>query len=230
MERLSFKLDIPYSRRCLEDVDFCVWVLEADGLKVPPFDKHAHGSKLLRRKGLDSSSWQNWVKGIVLLLDQRLDWHVENIEIAVQTFLNSKSCESWKEFTRQDGHSDSDVARAVKELFLRGEERFQSAAAAAKLHLGFEVQQKRPYSPVELWQGSLGVKEVLQEMWEEYQTGVKQRRAGYPYTSGNNFILRTANYSSYSEDRVLMVYLVDYPELIEYSVPPCSVIVSIMKD
>lgn len=53
-------------------VDFCVWVLEIDGLHVPPFDRHPDGNGTLRARGMDASAWQEWVAMVVATQDQRL--------------------------------------------------------------------------------------------------------------------------------------------------------------
>ncbi len=52
-------------------VDFCIWVLEVDGLRVPPFDSHADGDGSLRTAGLDASEWQSWLIRIVNLQDEQ---------------------------------------------------------------------------------------------------------------------------------------------------------------
>jgi hypothetical protein len=41
-------------------VDFCLWVLQVDGLHVPPFDQHPDGDGSLRALGLTEDSWQTW--------------------------------------------------------------------------------------------------------------------------------------------------------------------------
>ena len=47
------------------EIDFCVWILEVDGLRVPPFDQHSDGDGLLRTVGLDGAGWQSWLVRIV---------------------------------------------------------------------------------------------------------------------------------------------------------------------
>lgn len=64
-------------------VDFCIWVLELDGLQVSPFNRHRDGSGNLRARGMNSDSWQSWVRRIVLLLDQRLHWHIEDLQASI---------------------------------------------------------------------------------------------------------------------------------------------------
>jgi hypothetical protein len=41
-------------------VDFCLWVLQVDGLYVPPFDQHPGGDGSLRALGLTADDWQTW--------------------------------------------------------------------------------------------------------------------------------------------------------------------------
>lgn len=41
-------------------INFCLWVLQVDGLRVPPFDQHPDGDSSLRALGLTEDSWQAW--------------------------------------------------------------------------------------------------------------------------------------------------------------------------
>ena len=38
-------------------IDFCVWVLEKDGLRVAPFDQHPDGDGSLRSRGMTAEAW-----------------------------------------------------------------------------------------------------------------------------------------------------------------------------
>jgi hypothetical protein len=49
-----------YSQGSDSTVDFCLWVLQVDGLRVPPFDQHPDGDGSLRALGLTEDAWQNW--------------------------------------------------------------------------------------------------------------------------------------------------------------------------
>ena len=48
-------------------VDFCIWILETDGLQVTPFDQHPEGDHSLRNAGLDAENWLSWVMRVVNL-------------------------------------------------------------------------------------------------------------------------------------------------------------------
>ena len=53
-------------------IDFCVWVLEVDGLRIPPFDKHQGGNKLLQAEGFNADTWREWISRVVATQDLRL--------------------------------------------------------------------------------------------------------------------------------------------------------------
>lgn len=42
-------------------VDFCIWILQVDGLHIPPFDQHPDGDGSLRAAGLTGEDWQAWL-------------------------------------------------------------------------------------------------------------------------------------------------------------------------
>lgn len=56
-------------------VDFCIWVLEIDGLQVPPFDQHPEGNRILQNQGLNADNWRQWLATVVALQDWILRWH-----------------------------------------------------------------------------------------------------------------------------------------------------------
>jgi hypothetical protein len=47
-------------------INFCVWVLQKDGLAVPPFDRHPPGDGSLRAVGLDARLWLSWFTEAVI--------------------------------------------------------------------------------------------------------------------------------------------------------------------
>ena len=81
--KLKWALHLGFS----STVDFCVWVLERDGLQVHPFDRHPDGNRELREIGMTVELWQSWLKKIVLLMDSRLSWHIEDPEAKKQNMV-----------------------------------------------------------------------------------------------------------------------------------------------
>lgn len=61
-------------------IDFCIWVLEQDGLQVPPFDQHLEGDGTLRSLLLSATDWQQWVTKVAVLLDYPFGWQVPDPE------------------------------------------------------------------------------------------------------------------------------------------------------
>lgn len=53
-----------YSHGFQMGVDFCIWVLLADGLRVPPFDQHDDGDGSLRALGFNAANWRAWLANV----------------------------------------------------------------------------------------------------------------------------------------------------------------------
>lgn len=64
---------------CNSNVDFCIWVLQVDGLRVPSFNHHPIGNQILQQVGFDAQTWNTWFTKVVATEDDRLLWHVPDI-------------------------------------------------------------------------------------------------------------------------------------------------------
>jgi hypothetical protein len=53
------------------DVNFCVWVLLRDGLKVEPFAVHGDGDGEIQAVGLTADAWRSWFEDIVRTATKR---------------------------------------------------------------------------------------------------------------------------------------------------------------
>jgi hypothetical protein len=49
-------------------LDFCVWVLECDGLRASPFEHHPDGDGSLRAAGLTAEAWRAWFDRVVAVV------------------------------------------------------------------------------------------------------------------------------------------------------------------
>src|SRR5712691_2593664 len=68
-------------------VDFCLWVLQVDGLNVPPFDQHPDGDGSLRALGLTEDSWQTWFSRVLDPVQSKRD--VEQLrQVHLAEYLN----------------------------------------------------------------------------------------------------------------------------------------------
>ncbi len=67
LHMLRVGMDTSWSYGCETSmaVDFCLWALEMDGLRVAPFDQHADGDAALRHAGLTAQAWQAWFEAVV---------------------------------------------------------------------------------------------------------------------------------------------------------------------
>ncbi len=52
-------------------VDFCIWVLQIDGLHASPFDQHPDGDGSLRAAGLTGEDWRSWLQSVINLQDDQ---------------------------------------------------------------------------------------------------------------------------------------------------------------
>lgn len=53
------------------DIDFCIWILLQDGLRVHPFEVHRDGDKTLRAAGLTEPNWREWFEKTVRVATDR---------------------------------------------------------------------------------------------------------------------------------------------------------------
>ena len=221
------------------DVDFCIWVLEVDGLQVPDFDKHHSGNGVLRASGMDAESWQFWVKRVVLLSDQRLNWRVENSQTEFSTTLASMESATSEVSMRYPQLNIPSVDNpalvgATRNYIVWKEQHYQQAAAPARLvYKESEYPTWCPLQPPELWHGDSRVRELLQELWQQYFHTVFSIRE-------EEFVLRQPRLSRtsgiglydllkpyHTKLAALELYLVAYPFSVEYLIAPVSVVLSV---
>lgn len=219
------------------DVDFCTWVLEVDGLQIPPFDKHQGGNRALRERGMDAGSWQTWIRRVVLLSDKRLDWRVQDPQEELSAKLASLEhaiSEASIEYPQLNFPRTSALADATRKYLTWQEKHYQQAAAAAKqVYQESEYPTWCPHSPPDLWNGNSAVREPLRELWQQYFHVVFSRRqenwlkhAGSSDLSGTRALWNLLE-PYHSRLPALELYFVAYPVPVEYLVPPVSAILSI---
>lgn len=91
-------------------IGFCIWTLQQDGLRVPPFDRHPDGGGMLRTAGLTSDGWWEWFLAVITLNRQMDDFATARIsptrEVAMPAYL---SYQAW--------YKEPAVARALEALW-----------------------------------------------------------------------------------------------------------------
>lgn len=195
-------------------IDFCIWVLEKDGLRIPPFDSHPLGNGELQNEGMDAISWQNWLRKVVATQDDRLNWDVENLQRSIEDYLTS--------FEQMASISDREINMPEIESSLEKtvswqQEQYQMAVA----RLGNTSQYA---SPPQVWTGEAKVGEELKKLWQEYSTLGENRELIFVDTPLNMYD-RLLRYQKHLA--TLQIYQVNYPQPVEYIIPPVAAILSV---
>ncbi|MFB2771929.1 hypothetical protein ACE1AT_21970 [Pelatocladus sp. BLCC-F211] len=204
-------------------IDFAFWILLQDGLHVPPFDKHTGGNLCLQQHAMDAQSWYNWLQLLLIGHDNRLAWHVEDIDKETQ-----QRVQSFKQILdvnqehniicNEDWYSEQQ--QFYSSLLTEQEQSYQEALEDYQ-DINLEIINQ---NPPQLWQGSPQIQEILAQMWSDYQT-VK-----YSNQFITELLTRPLPWDIYLADHTNSyreIYLVDYPYSIEVFVPPIFGMVTI---
>jgi hypothetical protein len=215
-------------------VDFCVWILERDGLKVPPFSHHPEGSAELREQGLNSANWSIWFERIIRTQDQRLNWHVPNIQDSIsqkQESFKRMAAEVAKLNIKTPERSESKDRVNLERILTWEEQQYQRAIA---LSGGISNNYSDPSS---LWDSSEMVKPLLSQQWSIYQSQLRERAQILigNLTANTQSIGRPTLFNQmYDEIRgfqdrpdALEILQVGYPHAIEYVLSPVYIVVSL---
>lgn len=224
-------------------LDFCVWVLKSDGLHVPPFDRHPEGNGTLRAKGLDAEVWRSWLAKVAATQDSRLGGSMDSQEQQKLIERNLSTLESLA--VQNNKKIDLSAVRSslAKSIAWQAQ---QSQQAAEQLG-----QISREATPPEVWAGEPRVGELLKELWPCYLAMLEERDIKrWRQAEQENRMTKLwrgtiKSYSTifnkhigknqlwpklqpyHSRLATLQVYQVDYPEPVEYLIPPVSVILSV---
>jgi hypothetical protein len=215
------------------NVDFCVWVLEQDGLKVDPFVHHVGGNRALRKQGITETGWLEWFGRVLKTQDQRLNWHVENIPDFRRQQQGSFD-RMRDDFNR--ANPQSQIVSSVDGLDIESklawqEQQYQKAITlVGNIPISYE-------NPSILWNGSKSIQETLVGMWDLYKEQKDDRTRKFEEHMMENFGVRSES-NLYSElyDRIkksnprpdaLEIYQVIYPQKIEFILSPSYAVMSL---
>lgn len=200
------------------NVDFCVWVLQVDGLQFHPFTHHASGNRILQKLGLDVQTWTTWVRNVVASQSNQLLWHIPDITARVE-----RELEDLREFEHRTPISLRQEREKLKLYFRWQEQQYQEAKAIAE---SFSIKML----PDEIWQGNGRIRDSLKSLWLEY---CQQR---IDNAEGKADIFGDANpISSFYQDLQtqffnqipgLRIEHVGYPVPLFFPVPPMTVLVA----
>lgn len=210
-------------------IDFALWILVQDGLQVPPFDKHNGGNEVLQSLGMTRSSWGEWLRLILIRHDNRLIWHVPNIDAKVQ-----ENVESFKKMIGMVSEAYSIDYNAVygQQLYDSQSEDYltslteqeQAYQQALIDYQGLDINSIRESDPHQLYPDNTKVRERLAFLWDDYNSN----------HHSNKFINETLLTPKIWDvekktptDKYREMFLVDYPYVVELFIPPIFAIVTV---
>ncbi len=208
---------------------FPFWVLLQDGLRVPPFDKHTGGNQLLQSLGMTQASWFNWLKLILIGHDNRLSWHVPDINAQVQ-----ENVESFKKMIgiMSEAHDIEDnivydqqwhdsQSQHYSKLLIEQERGYQEAE---HYYQGLDINFIRKSDPPQLYQDNPQAKERLTIMWDEYNKS-EYLNEFLDSAISTPIMWHVLEHPTPLQHR--QIYLVDYPFEVELFIKPIFAIVTV---
>ncbi|YAF99166.1 MAG: hypothetical protein AB3A66_27210 (plasmid) [Nodularia sp. CChRGM 3473] len=219
---------------CNSNIDFCVWILLNSGLQIPPFNHHSSDNQPLQQVSLDAASWYTWLSLVVATQDERLGWHIPDIEAEVSRQLSRTKQlmqQYWSHLApsveQANGidHSrvfDSQTPQLNQYLHWQ-ENQYQQAAARVG-----SLSQDTP--PAMVWQGEPRIREQLESLWPVYLATPRDNNRLEELDRIALLYQDLKHQFSTKGLPTLKVYLVQYPTPIFFPVPPVSILVSQVKD
>lgn len=204
-----------YSR----ELDFCIWVLEIDGLEVPPFQHHPDGDKSLRKRGLTVDSWRGWFNAVAAVVASQALYRSQ-LE-AVADDVGRKYKPIYRDF---EGHGPPGT-RHVRLDRLRLITSHLSTLVREVRGLEFDSR-----SLPSVWAGDPSVMPRLEDLWKRFRGRIaRQRRRD---TLSALLVLSRDDYQalrSYLEEQYVQAWCVDYPGEIVLPMPPSSLILGVKE-
>ncbi|MBO0794512.1 MAG: hypothetical protein J2P36_26660 [Ktedonobacteraceae bacterium] len=211
---------------CLTETDrnanFCIWVLEVDGLRVPPFEHHSEGNGILRAAGLNEGNWRSWVEEMTRLKDQH---SYASQKLFVQTA--NDVCRDLLAKGGLPNNPQSEDARHYLQAHMQEFTQLLTQAQQTQPDLFFPKRM----IPLDVWSGSPEGGKRLRELWEHYEPIAKQRLAWEQdvqthHNGQTNLWQALSPYHTRLDS--LMIHLVAYSQETVYLVPPRSIIMTIV--
>lgn len=211
-----------------EAIDFCIWVLEYDRLRVPPFTHHVQGVGLLQQQGLTAEIWQAWFERVVRSQHPMLGWsglyqsRSEWIEREVAS--HQGMAERLQKFPEWD---DSEIDWQANRVALgQHYDLYQVEAQAAAQEAGLS-SPIADVPPSNLFAGSLELRHTLETLWHRYddfEAVQRLRQQGYPARWEK--AQPQVSFSDQLKLPHLNLYQIAYAAPVTVSVPSCSIVTS----
>jgi hypothetical protein len=212
-------------------VDFCFWVLELDGLHVPPFEHHSGGDGALRAAGMTAQSWETWAQEVIRTHERRLHTYQQK---------HIEASQRWLAEQQEKNEKSPKPSREERLNFLR--QTSLTLLATEFMHF--------PSFPPDFWKGEPAAGTRLADLWEHHYFAsanqrnipamkAEEKRGEWLQTAHDPNIRVRKHHKGdtpanlYQDlwpyhDRLqfLSVRFVAYPQPIEYLVPPYTIVVT----
>jgi hypothetical protein len=213
-----------------EAIDFCLWILELDGLQVYPFHLHnPNGTGELRSYGLTSEFWQQWFERVIRLQDLNLknitlnfgaeEWADKQITLHRQ---QAETIKMYPEFS-EDTVESIDFASLRQTLVNHHSIQKQRRISVEQLlqpQLDLVQIEQAIYDPSVAFKGNTLVGDCLREKWQQYRKLVDDR----PQALSKSAVL--LDNPELGNLTALNIFLVGYPVRTQFLLPPNYVVVS----
>jgi hypothetical protein len=205
----------PWSLRYGPDptINFCFWVLQADGLRVPPFDQHQGGDGSLRDLGLTEASWRAWFLRVLDAQQRKQD----------EEQLQQQSLAAYLKISGEPDVEHLSRRYQAEQLKLSNDPPLPPPPEMSSYHAS--------------WRGSTAIRDRLIELAEPYKHvycqydmlcsdlirawDEEERRSGtHLYNELQSYHTRIPS---------LVVYFVLYEHPLDYLIPPATLIMTVQE-
>ncbi len=226
-------------------IDFCIWVLEQDGLRVPPFDQHPAGDGSLQANGLTPEEWRSWLTKTALLRDQRLHWQLPDIEVEKQQMVAEFS-QMQAQFIQD--YPDIDFPSLDSPAFLDQIDRHNTwqQEQSEKIRAAVDALYGEQTPPdmwgqddIAVWDGATAIADRLRELREVYPSRQREQPwltfptdsttdeiGGIPDMTVNTDDISEWLRPYYETLGYLEVHFVAYPYPVALAIPPNAIVLS----
>lgn len=202
------------------DIDFTIWLLIKEGIRIPPFAFHASYSQT---PPFDSNTWHTWLRRIIRQFDGRLrfkddsilsaDDQIAQLQLVIPMVSNIPS-------------SDFDWDTLSDEYSLENAELYQYRKAnyiQALADWGSDANDvpENTVLPPDLFEGESSYQQKLHEYWNEFTTN-PNRTADQLF---DEYLIPPIDIVAEQDN--IIVYLIHYTHNVTLYVKPNTILVSV---
>ncbi|MGG6267208.1 hypothetical protein ACQ4M3_37210 [Leptolyngbya sp. AN03gr2] len=214
-----------------DEIDFCVWTLEQDGLHAPFFDLHPPGTGSLQLRGLTMAQWQQWFYTVIRQQDPALFWNAQGFDALTWTETQLSTYQQMAEQIQTFPEFEQDSISSIcfdrlRSTLLHHYHVYQQRQDEAKHRCGeagFGRRLPVLQNPTDAFIGMPEVRQHLQTLWQQYQ----ELYGEYSRIQCPSRVIHTmATNLELLDLPGLNIFVVGYPAVTEFLLPPNGIVVS----